>query len=66
MRTVWSWIRQRLIELMSDQGLVAALSNSDPTMLMYAKCSKQNELFVGTVKGVLRAKLEHIANRAVP
>ena len=28
--------------------------------------AKQKDLLVGTVRGVLRAKVEHMANRAVP
>ena len=87
-RTAWLWVRQKLIELLSDQGPVPAPSNYELIMLMYPKCrqeaesafllgtymelvnnevmSKQKELLVGTVRGVLGAKLGHMASRAVP
>ena len=87
-RTAWLWLRHKLIELLSDQGPVPALSNFELIMLMYPKCrqeaeatfllgtymelvdnevtSRQKELLVGTLRGVLGAKLRHMASRAVP
>ena len=87
-RTAWLWVRERVMELLSDQGPAPALSNTELIMLMYPRCrqeaevaflictylelvdrdvtSKQKELLVGTVKGVLRAKIEYLSSRSVP
>ena len=87
-KTAWLWLREKLIELLSDQGPEPALSNTELLMLMYPRCrreaevafllgtnmelvdtevvGKQKELMVGTVRGVLRAKVGHNASRAVP
>ena len=88
MKTAWLWLREKLKELLSDQGPAPALSNTELLMLMYPRCrreaeaafllgtylelvdkevvSKQKELMVGTVRGVLRAKVENMTSRAVP
>ena len=87
-KTAWLWLREKLIELLSDQGAAPALSNTELLMLMYPRCrreaeaafllgtymeladkelvGKQKELMVGTVRGVLRAKVEQLTSRAVP
>ena len=87
-KTAWLWLREKLIELLSDQGAAPALSNTELLMLMYPRCrreaeaafllgtymelvdnevvGKQKELMVGTVRGVLRAKVEQMTSRAVP
>jgi hypothetical protein len=87
-RTAWLWLRGKVTELLSDQGPVPVVSNTELIMLMYPKCrreaeaafllctfmelvdrevaGKQKELMVGTVRGVLRAKVEQTSSRAVP
>ena len=87
-RTAWIWLRDKVLELMSDQGPAPVVSNTELLMLMYPKCrreaeaaflictflelverevaGKQKELMVGTVRGVLRAKVEQLSIRAVP
>ena len=87
-RTAWDWLRDKVTELLSDQGPAPLVSNIELLMLMYPKCrrdaevafllctfmeladrevvSKQKELMVGTVRGVLRAKVEQISSRAAP
>ena len=87
-RTAWLWLRGKVTELLSDQGPVPVVSNTELIMLMYPKCrreaeaafllctfmelvdrevaGKQKELMVGTVRGVLRAKVEQLASRAAP
>ena len=87
-RTAWLWLRDKVLELMSDQGPAPVVSNTEMLMLMYPKCRreaeaaflictflelverevavKQKELMVGTVRGVLRAKVEQLSIRAVP
>ena len=87
-RTAWLWLRDKVLELMSDQGPAPVVSNTQLLMLMYPRCrreaeiaflvgtfmelvdrevaGKQKELMVGTVRGVLRAKVEQLSDRAVP
>ena len=87
-RSAWLWLRDKVLELMSDQGPAPPVSNTELIMLMYPKCrkeaevafllctymelvdreaiGKQKELMVGTVRGVLRAKVEQTKIRAVP
>ena len=87
-RTAWLWVKEKVMELLSDQGPPPDLSNTELLMLMYPRCrqeaevvfiictymemvdrdavSKQKELMVGSVKGVLGAKIEHLSSRAVP
>ena len=87
-RTAWLWLRGKVLELMSDQGPVPVVSNTELIMLIYPKCrreaeavfllctflelvdrevaGKQKELMVGTVRGVLKAKVDQLSNRAVP
>ena len=88
MKTSWLWLRQKLKELLSDQGPAPVVSNIELLMLMYPKCRreaevvfllcafmelvhrevsvKQKELMVGTVRGVIRAKVEQLSSRAAP
>ena len=87
-RTAWLWLKDKVLQLLSDQGPAVAVSNTELLMLMYPKCrreaevvfllstfmelvhrevtGKQKELMVGTVRGVLRAKVEKFTSRAVP
>ena len=87
-RTAWLWLREKVIEMMSDQGPAPAISNTELLMFMYPGCrkeaevifllstykelvdreavGKQKELMVGTLRGVLRAKVEQLKSRAVP
>jgi hypothetical protein len=87
-RSAWLWLRDKVLELMSDQGPAPPVSNTELIMLMYPKCrkeaevafllctymelvdreaiGKQKELMVGTVRGILRAKVEQTKIRAVP
>jgi hypothetical protein len=87
-KPAWLWLQEKLIELLSDQGPLPALSNTELLMPMYPRCrreaeaafllgtymelvdkemvGKQKELMVGTVRGVLRAKVEQLTSRAVP
>jgi hypothetical protein len=52
--------------------LAPALNNTELLMLMYMELldkevvGKQKELMVDTVRGVLIAKVKHMASRAVP
>ena len=81
-------MREKVIEMMSDQRPSPAISNTDLLMFMYPRCrreaevifllstykelvdreavGKQKELMVGTLRGVLRAKVEQLKSRAVP
>ena len=43
-RTAWLWLRAKVIELMSDQGPVPALSNIELLMLMYPRCRREAEI----------------------
>ena len=88
LRRPGSWVREKVVELLSDQGPVQALTNTELIMLTYPRClreakadflrgnymelvdtevpAKQKELLVGTVKGVLRAKVGQMTSRAAP
>ena len=81
-------MRQKLIQLWGDPGLVPAPTNQDIIMLMFPRVGqeaetifllgvfmdlvdrdvvgKQKGLLVGTVRGVLQAKVSQIASRAAP
>ena len=81
-------MRQKLIELWGDPGLVPAPTNQEIITLMFQRVAqeaetifllgvfmelvdrevvgKQKELMVGTVRGVLQAKVSQIASRAAP
>ena len=87
-RTAWLWLKDKVLQLLSDQGPAVAVSNTELLMLMYPKCrreaevvfllcafmelvhrevsGKQKELMVGTVRGLLRAKVEQMSSRAAP
>ena len=88
MRTAWIWLREKVIEMMSDQGPAPDISNTELLMFMYPRCrreaevifllstykelvdreevGKQKELMLGTLRGVLRSKLEQLRSRNVP
>jgi hypothetical protein len=42
-KTAWLWLREKLIELLSDQGAAPALSNTELLMLMYPRCRREAE-----------------------
>ena len=43
-KAAWLWVRQKVTELLSDQGLVAAATNLEILMLMYARCMQETEV----------------------
>ena len=81
-------MREKVLEMMSDQGPAPDISNTELLMFMYIGCrreaevtfllstykelvdkeavGKQKELMLGTLRGVLRAKVEQLRSRAVP
>ena len=36
--TVWLWVREKLTKLLSEQGPVPSLSNTELIMLLYSMC----------------------------
>ena len=87
-RLAWQWTRSKILELLSDLGPPAVISNTDiimaqfPTCRQEAECifflgnyielvdseavSKQKELILDTLVGVLKSRLVPIRSRAVP
>ena len=43
-RTAWAWLREKVIEVMSDQGPAPALSNTELLLFMYPRCRREAEV----------------------
>ena len=43
-RTAWLWVKQKITELLSDQGRVPAVSNKEPIMLTYPRIRQETEV----------------------
>ena len=43
-RSAWLWLRQKMIDLMSDQGPAPVLSNMELIMLQYPMCRQEAEI----------------------
>ena len=87
-RSAWQWTQRRILELVSDLGPPAVISNTDIILAQFPTCrqetecvfllgtylelidseviSKQKELLLDTLVGVLKSRMVHIRSRAVP
>ena len=45
MRTAWLWLRDKVIEMMSDQGPALTISTIEMLMFMYPVCRREAEVF---------------------
>ena len=42
-KTAWLWVREKVVELLSNQGPVQALTNTELIMLTYPRCRREAE-----------------------
>ena len=87
-KSAWQWTRRKIVELVSDLGPPAVISNTDIILAQFPTCrqetecmfllgtymelidteamSKQKELLLDTLVGVIKSRMVYITSRAVP